>query len=155
MIVAKVKRLLLRTMAPATAERVRIQFLCQPQSHELRQVKYANDQCVVTGYASDETDVMLPLAQVLAHELLQKIHTARQRPPFNVVLADMKSLITINTNHNPVTVWGAVSVQHLLLSTAEFRTLKLNLLEQIIAPLLATHHLPFDPQHWVINGAGP
>lgn len=142
-------------MTPETAERVRIQFLCQPQSHELRRVKYANDQCVVTGYASDETDVMLPLAQVLAHELLQKIHAARQHPPFNVVLADMKSLITIETDHDPVTVWGAVSVQHQLLSTAEFRTLKINLLEQIIAPLLTARHLPFDPKHWVINGAGP
>ena len=138
--------MLFQIMPSPTTVTIRIE--CQNQSQELSDVVGANDQCVVTGYATIETKNMLPLAQVLAHELLQKINQARQNlTPFKSIMADMKSLIWISYEPRPINVQGTISVQHQQLSLSAFEALKRKLVDDIIKPVLTKHQLSYQPKN--------
>ena len=93
----------------------------------------AGDQGMMFGYATDETDEMLPLPVVLAHSLCKKLTEARKTGELPYLKPDGKSQVSVgyDQNHQPVCIKAiVVSTQH----SEEVSTSKLrdDVLSQVI-----------------------
>jgi S-adenosylmethionine synthetase len=101
----------------------------------------AGDQGLMFGYASDETDVLMPAPIVFAHRLVQRQAQLR-RDSLNFLRPDAKSQLTFSYDKegNPVAVEAVVlSTQHdESVTQAQLREA---VMEEIIQPVL--------PQNWI------
>lgn len=110
----------------------------------------AGDQGMMFGYASDETDVLLPLPLALAHRLTGSLATLRRSGRVPWLRPDGKSQVTVgyDEDHRPVEVTAVVvsAQHHPELSLEEIRE---TLLAELIGPALAD--APFDPARAVVH----
>jgi S-adenosylmethionine synthetase len=74
----------------------------------------AGDQGIMFGYASNETDVLMPAPIVYAHRLLKRLAKLRKDNTFSWLRPDSKSQVTFRyADHQPVSVETVlVSTQH-------------------------------------------
>jgi S-adenosylmethionine synthetase len=101
----------------------------------------AGDQGLMFGYASDETEVLMPAAITLAHRLVKKQADVRRRGKLSWLRPDAKSQVTLRyENDKPVGIEAVVlSTQHSDdISTARLREA---VMEEIIKPVL--------PKKWI------
>jgi S-adenosylmethionine synthetase len=101
----------------------------------------AGDQGLMFGYASDETDVLMPAPITYSHRLVQKQAELRKSGELSWLRPDAKSQVTfIYEDDKPVGIDAVVlSTQHCdSVSTGELREA---VLEKIIKPVL--------PEHWI------
>ena len=96
----------------------------------------AGDQGLMFGYASNETDVLMPAAITLAHRLVQKQAQVRKKGKINWLRPDAKSQVTLRyEDDKPVGIEAVVlSTQH----SDEVSTKKLReaVMEEILLPVL-------------------
>nr|WP_297348166.1 methionine adenosyltransferase [uncultured Glaciecola sp.] len=103
----------------------------------------AGDQGLMFGYASNETEVLMPAPITFAHRLVQKQAEVRKSGKLNWLRPDAKSQVTfIYENNKPVGIDAVVlSTQHCdSISTDELREA---VMEEIIKPVL--------PAQWLSN----
>ncbi len=101
----------------------------------------AGDQGLMFGYASDETDVLMPAPITYSHRLVQKQAELRKSGELSWLRPDAKSQVTfIYEDDKPIGIDAVVlSTQHCdSVSTGELRE---TVLEKIIKPVL--------PEHWI------
>jgi S-adenosylmethionine synthetase len=101
----------------------------------------AGDQGLMFGYASDETDVLMPAPITYSHRLVQKQAELRKSGELSWLRPDAKSQVTfIYEDDKPIGIDAVVlSTQHCdSVSTGELREA---VLEKIIKPVL--------PEHWI------
>ena len=101
----------------------------------------AGDQGLMFGYASNETDVLMPAPVTYAHRLVKRQAEVRKNGTLNWLRPDAKSQVTfIYENNQPVGIDAVVlSTQHCdSISTADLREA---VMEEIIKPVL--------PQKWL------
>ncbi|MHA0311757.1 methionine adenosyltransferase [Mesomycoplasma ovipneumoniae] len=113
----------------------------------------AGDQSIVYGFATNETKNFMPLAQSLAHSLVQKAEFYRKNGQFLEALADMKSQVEVvyDQNSRPKITKMLMSIQHLKnYDIARFRDFVLN---KIMIPTAKEHGLNSDFKTF-INQAG-
>ncbi|WP_137167962.1 methionine adenosyltransferase [Salinimonas lutimaris] len=106
----------------------------------------AGDQGLMFGYASDETDVLMPAPITYAHRLVQKQAEVRKSGKLDFLRPDAKSQVTFKyENDKPVGVDAVVlSTQHAdEVSTAQVREA---VMEEIIKPVLPEHWITKDTQ---------
>ena len=75
----------------------------------------AGDQGMMFGYATDETDELMPYAIYLAHKLTKKLTEVRKNGPLTYLRADGKSQVSVeyDENNKPVRLEAVViSSQH-------------------------------------------
>jgi len=74
----------------------------------------AGDQGIVFGYAANETETLMPLGIVLAHELLKELEILRINKECHWIKSDMKSQVTIDYSipNNLKIDTMLVSIQH-------------------------------------------
>jgi len=101
----------------------------------------AGDQGLMFGYASNETDVLMPAAITYAHRLVKRQAEVRRSGKLPWLRPDAKSQITLRyLDDKPVGIDAVVlSTQHHPDVTTE--TLREGVMEEIIRPVL--------PKHWV------
>jgi S-adenosylmethionine synthetase len=101
----------------------------------------AGDQGLMFGYATNETDVLMPAPITLAHRLVKRQAEMRKRGKLPWLRPDAKSQITLRYEHDrPVGIEAVVlSTQH----SDEISTKKLReaVMEEIIKPVL--------PKRWL------
>ena len=101
----------------------------------------AGDQGLMFGYATDETDVLMPAPITLAHRLVKRQAEVRKRGKLPWLRPDAKSQITLRyENDRPVGIEAVVlSTQH----SDDISTKKLReaVMEEIIKPVL--------PRRWL------
>jgi S-adenosylmethionine synthetase len=103
----------------------------------------AGDQGLMFGYASNETEVLMPAPITFAHRLVQKQAEVRKSGKLNWLRPDAKSQVTfIYENNKPIGIDAVVlSTQHCdSISTDELREA---VMEEIIKPVL--------PAQWLSN----
>lgn len=103
----------------------------------------AGDQGLMFGYASNETDVLMPAPITYAHRLVQKQAEVRKSGKLDFLRPDAKSQVTfLYENNQPVGVDAVVlSTQHCdSVSTEQVREA---VMEEIIKPVL--------PEQWLTN----
>ncbi|MHA0261523.1 methionine adenosyltransferase [Mesomycoplasma ovipneumoniae] len=113
----------------------------------------AGDQSIVYGFATNETKNFMPLAQSLAHSLVQKTEFYRKNGQFLEALADMKSQVEViyDQDSRPKITKMLMSIQHLKnYDITRFRDFVLN---KIMIPTAKEYGLNSDFKTF-INQAG-
>jgi S-adenosylmethionine synthetase len=101
----------------------------------------AGDQGLMFGYASNETDVLMPAPITYAHRLVQRQAEIRKNGTLSWLRPDAKSQVTFRyEDGKPVGIDAVVlSTQHA--DTIDNKTLRAAILDEIIRPVL--------PQEWI------
>jgi len=96
----------------------------------------AGDQGLMFGYATNETDVLMPAAITLAHRLVKKQADVRKKGKLSWLRPDAKSQVTLRyENHAPVGIEAVVlSTQHS--DDVSTKTLREAVMEEILKPVL-------------------
>ncbi len=101
----------------------------------------AGDQGLMFGYATDETDVLMPMPITLAHRLVQRQAEVRKNGKLSWLRPDAKSQVTVKyVNNKPAGINAVVlSSQHA--PGIKHADLKEAVIEEIIKPVL--------PKEWL------
>ena len=112
----------------------------------------AGDQGIMFGYATDETDALLPLPIVLSHKLTKKLSHVRKRGLIDYLRPDGKSQVTVKyENGKPQGISAIVlSAQHDPDITQN--TLKKDLKKNVIQPVMSKYD--WDDADIYINPTG-
>ncbi|CAN8142100.1 methionine adenosyltransferase [uncultured Thiomicrorhabdus sp.] len=104
----------------------------------------AGDQGLMFGYASNETDVLMPAPIYYAHRLMEKQAEIRKSGQLNWLRPDAKSQVTLRyEDGQPVAIDAVVlSTQHN--PEVDNKTLREAVMEEIIMPVLPTEWLHKD-----------
>ncbi|RAO98892.1 S-adenosylmethionine synthetase [Petrotoga sp. 9PW.55.5.1] len=105
----------------------------------------AGDQGIMFGYATNETDVYMPLPIVLAHRLSKKLTDVRKSNELEFLRPDGKTQVTVeyDENNNPIAIETVlISTQHSPeISRNELEeTIKKYVIEPVIPENLMTKH---------------
>ncbi len=98
----------------------------------------AGDQGLMFGYASNETDVLMPAPITFSHRLMQRQAEVRKKGILPFLRPDAKSQVTfVYEDHKPVAIDAVVlSSQHS--ADVEMKHLEEGIMEEIIKPVLPT-----------------
>lgn len=109
----------------------------------------AGDQGLMFGYASNETDVLMPAPITYAHRLVQKQAELRKNGTLEWLRPDAKSQITfVYENNKPVGIDAIVlSTQHC--DSVSTKDLREAVMEEIIKPVLPAQWLNSKTQYHI------
>jgi S-adenosylmethionine synthetase len=110
----------------------------------------AGDQGLMFGYASDETDVLMPAPITYSHRLVQKQAEVRKAGKLSFLRPDAKSQISFRYDEagNPLAIDAVVlSTQH----SPDVSTKDLHeaVMEEIIKPVLPTNWLHSETKYYI------
>jgi S-adenosylmethionine synthetase len=113
----------------------------------------AGDQGMMFGYATRETEELMPLPITLAHRLTKRLAEVRKADVLPYLRPDGKSQVTVRYEVDEHGVQRPVEIERLLISTQHREgvdietTLKHDLLEHVVEPILQTDYRDlYDPQ---------
>jgi len=114
----------------------------------------AGDQGLMFGYASNETDVLMPTAIHLSHQLVAKQAEVRKSGALQFLRPDAKSQVTVRyENSKPVAIDAVVlSTQHT--PDIEHQELSDAIMDEVINPILAPTGLLHADTAYHINPTG-
>jgi len=109
----------------------------------------AGDQGLMFGYASNETDVLMPAPITFAHRLVKRQAEVRKNGTLPWLRPDAKSQVTFRyENHKPVGIDAVVlSTQHS--PDIEQSALIEAVMDEIIKPILPTEWLDKDTKYFI------
>ena len=114
----------------------------------------AGDQGLMFGYATGETDTLMPLPVMLAHRLCERLAEVRRKDILDYLRPDGKSQVTVEyVDGKPQRVTAiVVSAQHA--PDITLRQLREDIIEYVIKPVIPPEYL--DEEHVVyhINPTG-
>jgi S-adenosylmethionine synthetase len=108
----------------------------------------AGDQGLMFGYATSETDVLMPMPITLAHRLVKRQAEVR-KSKLNWLRPDAKSQVTVKyVNSQPAGIDAVVlSTQHA--PGVKYDTLKEAVIEEIVKPVLPKEWLTKDTKYFI------
>ena len=114
----------------------------------------AGDQGLMFGYATNETDVLMPMPVHLSHLLVAKQAEVRKSGVLKYLRPDAKSQVTVRyENYKPVAIDAVVlSTQHS--ADVEHEDLVAGVMKEIIHPVLDATGLLHDKTEYHINPTG-
>ena len=117
----------------------------QTEDHE----QGAGDQGMMFGYATDETDVLMPAPITYAHRLVKRQSEVRKNGTLAWLQPDAKSQITIRyEDGKPVAIDAVVlSTQHR--EDISLKVLQEAVMEEIIKPVLPTEWITEDTKYFI------
>ncbi len=113
----------------------------------------AGDQGMMFGYACRETEALMPLPITLANRLTQQLENVRKKGELSYLLPDGKAQVTVEyEDKTPVRISAVVvSTQHL--DSVDTETLRKDVKEHVILPVLPAEMLD-DETKIFINPTG-
>ena len=110
----------------------------------------AGDQGLMFGFATDETDVLMPAPITYSHRLMKKQAEVRKQGILNFLRPDAKSQISIRYDNNG----NPVGIDTVILSTqhdpdVSRKTLQEAVMEEIIKPVLPSNWLHSDTRYFI------
>ena len=114
----------------------------------------AGDQGMMFGYASNETDVLMPTPILLSHRITERLSKVRRELADGSLRPDGKAQVSVDYDgSNPVAINTVVlSTQHHPdISQDDLANL---ILERVIRPVLQESKLSFDDTKYFINPSG-
>ncbi len=109
----------------------------------------AGDQGLMFGYATKETDELMPVAITLSHKILQKLSEIRKSKSVDWIRPDSKSQVTVKYNgHDPV------SVERVVVSTQHSDTIRHSdivefLKNEVILKVIPEHLISKDIEYYI------
>ncbi len=109
----------------------------------------AGDQGLMFGYASDETDVLMPMPITLSHRLVKRQAEVRKHGKLSWLRPDAKSQVTVKyVDGRPAGIDAVVlSTQHA--PGVKYETLKEAVIEEIVKPVLPREWLGKDTKYFI------
>ena len=109
----------------------------------------AGDQGMVFGYASDETDELMPMPIYLAHALTRKLAMVRKQGVVSYLGSDGKAQVSVEyEDDKPVRVDNIViSAQHL--PEIEHDTIEKDMIEQVIRKVIPEQLIDTDTKFFI------
>ncbi|WP_099950847.1 methionine adenosyltransferase [Ezakiella peruensis] len=113
----------------------------------------AGDQGMMYGYASNETEELMPLAIKLAHDLTRRLTAVRKEGILPYILPDGKSQVTVEYHDNkPVRITNVViSTQHL--ASVDIEDLRKDVKREVIDKIIPPEYVD-DETVYYINPTG-
>ncbi len=115
----------------------------------------AGDQGIMFGYASNETNVLMPAPIWLAHRLSERLTKIRKDGLLTELRPDGKTQVTLgyDSNNVPVSVdTVVVSSQHT--ASYDLADLRADIEKHVIAPVLGSVDLDSSNAKFIVNPAG-
>ena len=114
----------------------------------------AGDQGLMFGYATNETDVLMPTAIHLSHQLVARQAAVRKSGQLKFLRPDAKSQVTVRyENHKPVAIDAVVlSTQHN--PEISHKDLSEGIMDEVIKPILDPTGLLHAGTEYHINPTG-
>lgn len=115
----------------------------------------AGDQGIMFGYASNETNVLMPAPIWLAHRLSERLTKVRKDGLLTELRPDGKTQVTLgyDSNNVPVSVdTVVVSSQHT--ASYDLADLRADIEKHVIAPVLGSVELDSSKAKFIVNPAG-
>ncbi len=115
----------------------------------------AGDQGMMFGYASDETDVLMPMPIYLAQRMSERLATVRKDGTVDYLRPDGKTQVTVRyEDDRPVEVTAVVvSTQHSP-EIEDMDIIKSDMIEHVIAPVLDGVGIKWDEAEIYVNPTG-
>ena len=109
----------------------------------------AGDQGIMFGYATNETEVLMPAAITYAHRLMEKQAEVRKSGKLAWLRPDAKSQVTLKYEDNKIVGVDAVvlSTQHS--EEVSQKEIYEGVMEEIIKPVLPAHWLSKDTKYFI------
>lgn len=109
----------------------------------------AGDQGMMFGYATDETDVLMPLPIYLSHQLTRKLAEVRKNGEIPYLLPDGKSQVTVEyEDDRPIRIDTIViSAQHIDEISCE--QLKSDIKNKVIGSVIPSHLLDESTKYYI------
>lgn len=109
----------------------------------------AGDQGLMFGYASNETDVLMPAPITYSHRLVQQQAKLRKNGKLSWLRPDAKSQVTfVYENNKPVAIDAVVlSTQHC--DSVDNKTIREAVMEEIIKPVLPAQWLTANTKYHI------
>ena len=101
----------------------------------------AGDQGLMFGYATDETDVLMPMPIMLAHQLTQKLSTTRRTGELDWLRPDGKSQVSVEYHGAEPKRIEAVVVSSQHSDSISTEDLRAQIVEKVIRPTLPAEML--------------
>jgi S-adenosylmethionine synthetase len=114
----------------------------------------AGDQGMMFGYATNETDVLMPTPILLSHRITESLSNLRRELGNGLIRPDGKTQVSVNyEGDRPVSIDTVVlSTQHHEDATQD--ELAQLILSRVIQPVLADSRLDFENTKYFINPSG-
>ena len=115
----------------------------------------AGDQGIMFGYASNETNVLMPAPIWLAHRLSERLTKVRKDGLLTDLRPDGKTQVTLgyDSNNVPISVdTVVVSSQHT--ASYDLADLRADIEKHVIAPVLSSVDLDSSNTKFIVNPAG-
>ena len=115
----------------------------------------AGDQGLMFGYASDETDVLMPMPIYLAQSLAKRLADVRKSGELSYLRPDGKTQVTVRYEQGrPIEVSAiVVSTQHDP-EVDDMAVIKADVTEHVIAPVLDAANIPWRDADIYVNPTG-
>jgi len=109
----------------------------------------AGDQGMMFGFAVNETETLMPLPITLAHQLTRRLAEVRKKKVLKFLRPDGKSQVTVEyENGKPKRVAAVVvSTQHA--DTVDQKTIREEILENVVFPVIPERLLDTDTVYYV------
>lgn len=119
-----------------------------------RDAQGAGDQGIMFGYASDETNALMPAPILLAHRLSEQLTRVRKTAVLPALRPDGKTQVTLGYDgHTPVSVdTVVVSSQHV--ENYDLEQLTSDITSSVVNPVLEESGLDLSGARIIVNPAG-
>ena len=109
----------------------------------------AGDQGIMFGYASNETDNLMPLAIDLSHKLAKRLAKVRKDKVLDYIRPDGKSQVTVEYHGDkPVRIENVViSTQHN--ESVDLDTIRKDVIKHVIEPVIDPQLLDEDTKYYI------
>lgn len=114
----------------------------------------AGDQGMMFGYASDETDVLMPMPIYLAQRMAERLAAVRKSHELDYLRPDGKTQVTVRyEDDKPVEVTAiVVSTQHA--PDVPLHTIREDMVDYVIKPVLDEQGIKWDEADIYVNPTG-
>ena len=115
----------------------------------------AGDQGMMFGFASDETDVLMPMPAYLSQRLAQRLSEVRKSGEVEYLRPDGKTQVTVRyEDEKPVEVTAiVVSTQHAP-EIEDMSVIKQDMIDHVIAPVMGEVNITWDNADIYVNPTG-
>ncbi|MBR7133589.1 MAG: methionine adenosyltransferase [Clostridia bacterium] len=109
----------------------------------------AGDQGMMFGYACNETPELMPLAISLAHKMAKRLTDVRKSGELSYLKPDGKTQVTVEYTDGIPTRVDAVVVSSQHSAEVELETLRADILERVIRPIIPTELFDKDTKIYI------
>lgn len=109
----------------------------------------AGDQGIMFGYASDETEELMPLAISLAHKLAQRLTVVRKQGILSYLRPDGKTQVTVEYEGDIPKRIDTILISNQHLPNTDLNKMKQDLIQHVINPVIDNKYLDKDTKIYV------